>query len=133
MQTAINLLTIGQTVVLGYSVFCDLFTEQEWKDYVYSNGVLFPYLPVSGSYFPIVDLSFWYSYGPGNPTSAAMGKGYVQELLSRLTQTTIPDADTTTGDSTVTFPLNQPIYVDATHDTASHSILLCRIHPNFRA
>lgn len=92
---------------------------------------LFPAL-----YLQIVDLSFWYSNGPGNSTTAAVGKGYVQELLSRLTQTTIPDANTTTGNSTldgnpVTFPLNQPIYVDATHDTVSYSIF--RVHPNVRA
>lgn len=67
------------------------------------------------------DLQFWYSFGPGNPASSAMGIGYVQELVSRLTQTRITTFDTTVNASIVTseilFPLDQPIYVDATHDT----------------
>lgn len=50
-----------------------------------------------------------------------MGIGYVQELVSRLTQTRITTFDTTVNASIVTsdilFPLDQPIYVDATHDT----------------
>ena len=49
-----------------------------------------------------------------------MGKGWVQELVSRLTYTPLEIFDSSTnstldGDS-ITFPLNQPIYVDATHD-----------------
>lgn len=72
------------------------------------------------SYFLPIDLSFWYGIGPGNPTSAAQGIGYVQELIARLTQTPITQFNTTTNstitNSNVTFPLNQPIYVDATHD-----------------
>lgn len=27
-----------QTVALGYSAFCDLFTEEEWKGYEYATG-----------------------------------------------------------------------------------------------
>ena len=34
---------------------------------------------------PIQDLEFWYNSGPGQPTSAAQGIGYVQEPVSRLT------------------------------------------------
>ena len=68
------------------------------------------------------DLEFWYGNGPGNPVSAALGIGYVQELVARLTQTPIDDFSTainrTLDENNVTFPLNQPIYVDATHDTA---------------
>jgi len=33
---------------------------------------------------------FWYSDGPGNPTSAAQGVGWVQELISRLHQPALP-------------------------------------------
>lgn len=29
-----------ETVALGYSVFCDLFTEEEWKGYEYAFGKL---------------------------------------------------------------------------------------------
>lgn len=66
------------------------------------------------------DLDFWYGVGPGNPTSAAQGAGYVQELVARLTKTPITEFNTTTNstitNSNVTFPLDQPIFVDATHD-----------------
>ena len=70
----------------------------------------------------MADLELWYSYGPGNPATAAQGLGYAQELLARLTQTPLTNFNSTPvnqtlDDSNVTFPLNQPIYVDATHDT----------------
>ncbi|KAJ7239615.1 histidine phosphatase superfamily [Mycena haematopus] len=100
-----------ETVALGYSAFCDLFTEEEWKGYEYS-----------------VDLSFWYNNGPGNPAVAAQGLGWVQELVSRLTQTRITQfASTVNGtivSSNVTFPLAQPIFVDATHDTVISTIVV---------
>ncbi|KAJ6537936.1 phosphoglycerate mutase-like protein [Mycena capillaripes] len=100
-----------ETVALGYSAFCDLFTEEEWKGYEYS-----------------VDLSFWYNNGPGNPAIAAQGIGWVQELVSRLTQTRITEfASSVNGtivSSNVTFPLSQPIFVDATHDTVISAIVV---------
>ena len=69
----------------------------------------------------LADLSFWYGNGPGNPTSAAQGLGWAQELISRLTSTRITDFDSsvngTTDSSNITFPFDQPIYVDASHDT----------------
>ncbi|KAJ7863958.1 phosphoglycerate mutase-like protein [Mycena olivaceomarginata] len=94
---------------LGYSAFCDLFTEEEWKGYEYAT-----------------DLSFWYNNGPGNPAVAAQGIGWVQELVSRLTQTRITEFASTVNGSivgnNVTFPLSQPIFVDATHDTIISAI-----------
>ena len=67
------------------------------------------------------DLDFWYGSGPGNPTAAAVGIGWVQELVSRLTKTPLTTFDTSTNgildSSNITFPLDQPIYVDASHDT----------------
>jgi hypothetical protein len=30
---------IPQTVALGYSKFCDLFTEEEWEGYEYYSGM----------------------------------------------------------------------------------------------
>jgi len=67
------------------------------------------------------DLDFWYGQGPGNPVTAAQGIGYVQEVVARLTQTPIAVHNSTTNSTlsnnpTIT-PLNQPIYVDVTHDT----------------
>ncbi|KAA1126659.1 hypothetical protein PGTUg99_032098 [Puccinia graminis f. sp. tritici] len=64
---------------------------------------------------------FWYAYSFGSPTAAAIGKGWVEELVSRLTQQPIKNFDSSTNSTLdsnpVTFPLDQPIYVDATHDT----------------
>ncbi|KAL5520875.1 hypothetical protein ACEPAF_2878 [Sanghuangporus sanghuang] len=98
-----------ETNALGTSAFCDLFTEEEWKGFEY-----------------FLDLSFWYANGPGNPTAAAFGIGYVQELVARLTQTPISVHNTSTNatitDSNITFPLDQPIYADATHDNTIASI-----------
>ncbi|KAI0058243.1 phosphoglycerate mutase-like protein [Artomyces pyxidatus] len=98
-----------ESVAIGFSSFCELFTEQEWKDFEYFN-----------------DLSFWYSNGPGNPAVAAQGIGYVQEFISRLTQTPITIFNTTVNGSIISdatkTPLNQPIYVDASHDTVISAI-----------
>ncbi|KAJ7642412.1 acid phosphatase [Mycena polygramma] len=100
-----------ETVALGFSTFCDLFTEEEWEGYEYS-----------------VDLSFWYDNGPGNPAVAAQGIGWVQELVSRLTQTRITESTSTVNStvvgSNITFPLSQPIFVDATHDTVISTIVV---------
>ncbi|KAJ7141402.1 phosphoglycerate mutase-like protein [Mycena epipterygia] len=99
-----------ETVALGYSEFCSLFTEEEWKGF---------------SYF--FDLEFWYGFGPGTPFASAMGIGWVQELVSRLTQTRITEFNTTVNGTIVsnpiTFPFGQPIYVDATHDTVVSAII----------
>ncbi|KAJ3515274.1 hypothetical protein NLJ89_g1865 [Agrocybe chaxingu] len=98
-----------ETVSLGFSDFCDLFTEEEWKGFEY-----------------FIDLAFWYGAGPGNPASSAQGIGYVQELVSRLTQTAITSFDSTVNATIVTnpvvFPLDQPIYVDMSHDTVMSAI-----------
>ena len=115
-----------QSVALGYSSFCDLFTESDWEAYEYWYGewlrcVVSPGVEVS---LPL-DLAFWYSDGPGGGTTAAQGIGYVQEVIARLTQTPITAFDTTTNatldGSNITFPLNQPIFVDASHDTVISS------------
>lgn len=59
-----------------------------------------------------------------------MGIGYVQELVSRLTKTRITESKTTVNQSIVgsetLFPLDQPIYVDATHDTVISTSRLTR-------
>ncbi|KAA1471725.1 phosphoglycerate mutase-like protein [Dentipellis sp. KUC8613] len=100
-----------ETVALGYSSFCGLFTKKEWKEFEYHDALL-----------------FWYVFGPGGPATAAQGVGWVQELLSRLTRTRITNFDSsinsTLASSNITFPLNQPIYVDATHDVVISSILV---------
>ncbi|KAF7364289.1 Acid phosphatase [Mycena sanguinolenta] len=111
LLVAMQQLCSYETVALGYSAFCDLFTEEEWKGYEYA-----------------IDLSFWYNNGPGSPSVAAQGIGWVQELVSRLTQTRITEFASTVNativSSNVTFPLSQPIFVDATHDTVISAIVV---------
>lgn len=57
-----------ETVALGYSSFCDLFSVEEWKAFEYR-----------------FDIMWWYGSGFGSPVARASGVGYVQELVSRLT------------------------------------------------
>ncbi|KAI6893311.1 phosphoglycerate mutase-like protein [Hortaea werneckii] len=91
-----------ETDALGYSSFCNLFTQEDFLNYEY--------------YF---DLIFYYNNGPGSPVSAAQGKGFLEEWLARLTHT-IPPANSalneTFDNSSTYFPLNQSIYADATHE-----------------
>ncbi|KAI4602504.1 hypothetical protein KJ359_009750 [Pestalotiopsis sp. 9143b] len=91
-----------ETHALGYSAFCDLFTQEDFLNYEY--------------YY---DLSFYYNNGPGSPVSAAQGKGYLQEFVGRFTHS-FPDAasalNETFDNSSTYFPLNQSIYADATHE-----------------
>ncbi|GAB1736415.1 hypothetical protein NU219Hw_g7565t1 [Hortaea werneckii] len=91
-----------ETDALGYSSFCDLFTQEDFLNYEY--------------YF---DLVFYYNNGPGSPVSAAQGKGFLEEWLARLTHTTPPAnsaLNETFDNSSTYFPLNQSIYADATHE-----------------
>lgn len=92
-----------ETDALGYSKFCGLFTEEDFRNYEY--------------YY---DLSFYYNNGPGSPVSAAQGKGYAQEILARLQQHYITESHSsinyTLTDNPTDFPLNQSIYADATHE-----------------
>lgn len=51
--------------------------------------------------------------------SNAMGIGYVQELVSRLTETPIETHNSSTNatlHNPLTFPFGQSLYVDATHE-----------------
>lgn len=77
-----------------------------------------------------LDVTFWYGFGPGNPSTSAQGIGWIQEVISRLTQTRITEFGNTVNStivgSDVTFPLNQPIYVDATHDTTITASMLSK-------
>ena len=67
-----------------------------------------------------MDLNFWYDYGFGSPSTRALGAGYVQEMLARLTHTPISEhkfsTNSTLNDNPITFPLGQSLYVDATHE-----------------
>lgn len=91
-----------ETVALGYSAFCGLFSQQDFLNYEY-----------------FYDLAFYYNNGPGSPVAAAQGKGYLQEFVGRFTGT-YPSPESalneTFDDNPTYFPLNQSIYADATHE-----------------
>ncbi|KAJ3566101.1 hypothetical protein NP233_g7216 [Leucocoprinus birnbaumii] len=99
-----------ETVAIGYSKFCELFTEEEWRGFDYA-----------------LDLYFWYGSAFGSPVARAQGIGYVQELVARLTHTPIAvhnsSTNATLDDNPVTFPLNQSLYVDATHEVVVLNII----------
>ncbi|CAG8145991.1 unnamed protein product [Penicillium salamii] len=88
---------------LGSSSFCALFTEQEWRDFEY-----------------FIDLQFYGRYGFGSPSGRAQGIGYVQELAARLQSKLIMSSQSsinyTFDNNTKSFPLNQPLYMDMSHD-----------------
>ncbi|KAI7166084.1 hypothetical protein D0869_13345 [Hortaea werneckii] len=99
-----------ETVALGYSAFCDLFTFEEWQGYEYS-----------------VDLYFAGGYGFQSPTGRAVGIGYVQEILARLQHHVIhhpvAQINLTLDNNTATFPLDQTLNFDFSHDTNIMAIL----------
>lgn len=99
-----------ETVAFGYSAFCDLFTYEEWRGFEYS-----------------IDLSFAGNNYFQSPTGRAVGIGYVQEILARLQHhvftTTGTQANITLDNNTQTFPLNQTLYFDFSHDTNMAAIL----------
>ncbi|TIA87508.1 hypothetical protein E3P81_03921 [Wallemia ichthyophaga] len=99
-----------ETVSLGYSEFCHLFTKQEWEGYDYSW-----------------DLQFYYDAGFGSPTARAQGLGWVEETLARITKQTPAPYDSTTNstlnEDPVTFPLDMPMYTDFTHDTVIANVV----------
>ncbi|EKM51374.1 uncharacterized protein PHACADRAFT_129290 [Phanerochaete carnosa HHB-10118-sp] len=109
-----------ETVAIGYSKFCELFTEDEWVGFDYA-----------------MDLYFWYDSAFGSPVSRIQGIGYVQELVARLTHTPIATHNSSTNatldDSPATFPLGQSLYVDATHEVVVLNILTALNLTNFAA
>ena len=64
--------------------------------------------------------SFRYDSAFGSPVARVQGLGYIHELVSRLTQTPIEthnsSTNSTLNDNKITFPLDQSLYVDATHE-----------------
>ncbi|GAB1310083.1 3-phytase [Madurella fahalii] len=99
-----------ETVAYGFSRFCELFTYEEWAGFGYS-----------------VDLAFYGDHSFGSPTGRAVGIGYQQEVVARLRNHTLgysgSQINVTLDNNTVTFPLNQSIYLDFSHDTNIISVL----------
>jgi hypothetical protein len=67
-----------------------------------------------------MDVYFWYNSGFGAPLARVQGLGYIQELVARLTHTPIAvynsSTNSTLNNNPTTFPLNDSLYVDATHE-----------------
>ncbi|KAG9257813.1 histidine phosphatase superfamily [Emericellopsis atlantica] len=99
-----------ETVAYGYSRFCELFTYREWQDFGYS-----------------IDLAFSGSSAFHSPTGRAVGLGYQQEVMARLQNHTLgysgSQINTTLDGMPETFPLNQSLYFDFSHDTNIASVL----------
>ncbi|KIO02534.1 hypothetical protein M404DRAFT_147468 [Pisolithus tinctorius Marx 270] len=98
-----------ETVALGYSKFCELFTEEEWEGFNYS-----------------MDLLFWYDSAFGSPVARIQGLGYIQELVSRLTHMPIEVHNSSTNATwhrEETWPLYDSLYVDATHEVVVLNVL----------
>ncbi|KAG9507459.1 hypothetical protein J7337_001011 [Fusarium musae] len=99
-----------ETVAYGFSRFCDLFTYEEWEHFGYS-----------------IDLGFSSGAGFQSPVGRATGLGYQQEVMARLKNHTLgysgSQINTTLDSMKETFPLNQSLYFDFSHDTNIISIL----------
>lgn len=101
-----------ETVGLGYSPFCSLFTKEEWEGFEYTFA-----------------LEYYGGNGFGSPTGRAVGVGYVQELVARLEHRyPQPDGNFAAYNETLdsnpeTFPPNQNLYLDFSHDTTMFSML----------
>ncbi|GJE91986.1 phosphoglycerate mutase-like protein [Phanerochaete sordida] len=109
-----------ETVAIGYSAFCGLFTEEEWRGFNYA-----------------LDLFFWYTAAWGSPLARVLGIGYVQELVARLTHEPIATHNSSTNatlaDNPTTFPLHDALYVDATHEVIVLNVLTALNLTNFAA
>ncbi|TVY30406.1 3-phytase A [Lachnellula hyalina] len=94
----------------AYSPFCDLFTTAEWEAFEYG-----------------IDIMFAGYVGYQSPTGRAVGLGWVQELASRLKRQTLgysgSQINTTLDSNEKTFPVNQSLYFDFSHDTNIMSII----------
>ncbi|KAK5990688.1 3-phytase A [Cladobotryum mycophilum] len=99
-----------ETVAYGYSKFCDLFTYEEWQGFGYS-----------------IDIAFAAGNAFHSPVGRAIGIGYQQEVMARLKNHTLgysgSQINTTLDSNPETFPLNQSLYFDFSHDTNIVSIL----------
>ncbi|GAA5906071.1 hypothetical protein JCM8208_006334 [Rhodotorula glutinis] len=94
-----------ETVALGSSKFCPLFTKEDFM--VYEQAY---------------DIAFAGNNGFASPVGAAQGKAYLEELIARLNHTLINKWDSATNETLdgneTTFPLNQSIYADAAHEVS---------------
>ena len=99
-----------ETVAFGYSSWCSLFTYPEWEGFEYN-----------------IDLSYAGSSAFNSPTARALGIAYQQEIMARLhhqvLESPVGANNITEDNSTTTFPLDQTLYFDFSHDTTMIPIL----------
>ncbi|KAL5378201.1 hypothetical protein DPSP01_009312 [Paraphaeosphaeria sporulosa] len=100
-----------ETVAVGFSHWCNLFTYEEWEAFEYS-----------------LDIAFAAGTGFLSPIGRAIGIGYVSEVLARMQHHVLssPTAliNTTLDNNTVTFPTQQALNLDFSHDSNIISILV---------
>lgn len=90
------------------SPFCALFSAAEWSYYGYYET-----------------LNKFYGFGAGNPLGPTQGVGWVNELLARMTNSSVLDlgsVNSTLDASPATFPLGRTLYADFSHDDDLTSI-----------
>ena len=101
-----------ETISLGYSDFCNLFTYEDWEHYEY-----------------LQDIEFAGYSGFLSPTGRAQGIAWVEEFLARVeghyvdVPANMTGANMTLDTNPVTFPLDQKLYLEFTHDANIISVL----------
>ncbi|KZP00816.1 phosphoglycerate mutase-like protein [Calocera viscosa TUFC12733] len=99
-----------ESVAVGHSDFCGLFTEAEWEGFEYSS-----------------DLTHWYGFAWGAPAAAAaMGAGWVQELVARLTDTTVTISPSTIVNNNTFFTFvskNHTVFQNSLWNGTSQSLV----------
>ncbi|KAL6310054.1 histidine phosphatase superfamily [Sparassis latifolia] len=96
-------------------LFCRLFTDDDFRAFEYDG-----------------DVEKYYKTGYGKPLGPVQGIGYVNELLSRLSDS--PVQDHTTHNFSLHYSPHQTIYADFSHDNlmvAEPSV--CSIFPRMRS
>ncbi|KAF2853444.1 phosphoglycerate mutase-like protein [Plenodomus tracheiphilus IPT5] len=100
-----------ETIALGFSHWCGLFTYEEWEGYEYA-----------------LDIAFQAGTGFASPVGRAIGIGYVQEVLARMQHHVITEPaaqiNVTLDNNTITFPVDQNLNLDFSHDAGILSILV---------
>jgi len=81
--------------------------------------------------------NFRYDSAFGSPVARVQGLGYIQELVARLTQTPLETHNSSTNatihDSPITFPVDESLYVDATHEVVVLNVITALNLSNFAA
>ena len=93
------------------SPFCNLFYEDEWRQFDYYQS-----------------LGKYYGFGSGNPLGPTQGVGWVNELIARLTHSSVNDSTCTNhtlDDNPATFPIGtkHKLFADFSHDNDMTTIM----------